>query len=79
MDESQRRARAARKEKPVAKAPIDWADPAARAGIISLIHEGLAADNDPTLTGCTVILPGSDPVYISAVTARRGRKPGQDA
>jgi hypothetical protein len=59
--------------------PIDWTDPAARAGIISLIHERLAADHDPTLTGCTLILPGSAPMYISAHTAKRGRKPGQDA
>jgi len=51
---------------------VDWTDPRNRAGFLNAVMEGMARDNDPTLRGCTVILPDREPVYLSVETAKRG-------
>jgi hypothetical protein len=48
-----------------------WHDPEARAALLAMIHEGMAQDRDPTLSGATVILPKGEPIYLSAADARK--------
>jgi hypothetical protein len=36
-----------------------------------MIHEALAEDSDPTLSGVTVILPHGPSIYLSAAEARK--------
>jgi hypothetical protein len=39
-----------------------------------MVHAGMAQDPDSTLMGATLILPGSDPLYMSAADARKRPK-----
>lgn len=60
--------------KPAIAASSTPADPAT---LLAMIHDGLAADQDDTLTGVTLITPDGNVRYISKAQAKahtRGRQ-----
>jgi hypothetical protein len=69
MGEARRRKLAGLPTRPPA-ARSRWADPKDRASLLGMIHEALAQDLDPTVSGATVLLPGREPVFISAAEPR---------
>jgi hypothetical protein len=48
-----------------------WHDPKQRAALLAMVHNGIAQDADPTLSGVTVIFPSGETVFLSAEDARR--------
>jgi hypothetical protein len=63
----------ARRRKLAAMPETQW-DDEARASLIALVVAGMAQDDDPTLTGCTLILPTGEPIYLPAAEARKQPK-----
>jgi hypothetical protein len=52
-------------------AKSQWDDPTKRSSLISLVHNGMARDTDPTLSGVTVIFPSGETIFLSAADAKK--------
>jgi hypothetical protein len=67
-----------RKQRPAAKpARAAFSSPADQATLLAMIHDGLVADQDETVTGVTLITPDGNFRYISKAQAKahaRGRQ-----